>query len=80
MREPGKLRYGLVFTIRHDVKKDKKEETVNLQFHWGGLDLQNRRNFQRFSVKQKQARGERESESRASGGMKNKTTKTHLSE
>ena len=29
VREPGKLRYGLVFTIRRDVKKDKKEETMN---------------------------------------------------
>ena len=29
VREPGKLRYGLVFTIRRDVKKVKKEETMN---------------------------------------------------
>ena len=34
--------------------------------------------FQRFSVKRRQARSERESESRARGGVKNTTTKTHL--
>ena len=33
--------------------------------------------FQRFSVKRRQARSERESESRARGGVKNTTTKTH---
>ena len=34
--------------------------------------------FQRFSVKRRQARSGRESESRARGGVKNTTTKTHL--
>ena len=34
--------------------------------------------FQRFSVERRQARGERESESRARGGVKNKTTIKHL--
>ena len=29
VRESGKLRYGLVFAIRFDIKKDKKEETIN---------------------------------------------------
>ena len=29
VRELGKLRYGLVFTMRRDVKKDKNEETMN---------------------------------------------------
>ena len=61
------------------MKKDKKEETVNPWFHWGGLDLQNRCKFWVFFlVKRRQARGERESESRARGGVKNKTTKKHL--
>ena len=67
-----------VFTIRFDMKKDKKEETLSfIEEAWicrtGAI-------FQRFSVKRRQARGERESESRARGGVKNKTTKTHLSE
>ena len=34
--------------------------------------------FQRFSVRQRQARSKRESEPRKRGGKKNTTTKTHL--
>ena len=59
-----------VLTIRFDMKKDKKEETLSfIEEAWicrtGAI-------FQRFSVKQRQARGERESESRARGGVKKK--------
>ena len=70
-----------VFTIRFDMKKDKKEETMNpfIKEAWicrtGAV-------FQRFSVERRQVRGERESEPLARGGVKRKkkkkTTKKHL--
>ena len=42
------LKKKFVFTIRFEMKKHKKEETMNPWFHWGGLDLQNRSNFSAF--------------------------------
>ena len=58
------------------MKKDKKEETMNPLFHWGGLDLQNRLNFfKRFSVKRRQARRVTLEEE-----WKKKYTKKHLAE
>ena len=63
-------------TIRFDMKKDKKEETMNPLFHWGGLDLQNRRNFSAFfgqtEASAKQAR-ERATRERRSANIKNTT-------
>ena len=57
-----------VLTIRFDMKKDKKEETLSfIEEAWicrtGAI-------LQRFSIKRRQARGKRESESRARGVKK----------
>ena len=64
-----------VFTIRFDMKKDKKEETLSfIEEAWicrtGAI-------FQRFSVKRRQAQSECESESHTRGGLHcgKKTTK-----
>ena len=56
-----------VFTIRFDMKKDKKEETLSfIEEAWicrtGAI-------FQRFSVKRRQAQSECESESHTRGGL-----------
>ena len=61
------------------MKEDKKEETMNPKFHWGGLDLQNRRNFSAFFGQTRQVRSDREVrvtlESR--NEKKKKNTHTH---
>ena len=58
------------------MKKNKQEETMNplVSLRRPG-SVRTGAIFQHFSVKRRQAQGERESESRAKGGVKNKTTK-----
>ena len=63
-----------VLTIRFDMKKDKKEETLSfIEEAWicrtGAI-------LQRFSIKRRQTRGKRESESRARGVKKKKHERT----
>ena len=53
------------------MKKDKKEETMRLNFIEEAWICRTGAISQRFSVKRRQVRGERESESRARGGVKN---------
>ena len=62
------------------MKKYKKEETTNHYFHWGGLDLQNRRNFSVFfGQTEAGARRVRERVTRERRSeKKKKATKKHL--
>ena len=71
------IKKKFVFTIRFDMKKDKKKGNHEplVSFRRPGSAEQ----VQFFSVFRSNG-GKRESESRARGGVKNKTTKTHLSE
>ena len=75
------IKKKFVLTIRFDMKEDKKEETMNPKFHWGGLDLQNRRNFSAFFGQTRQVRSDREVrvtlESRNEKKFKKKHMKKH---
>ena len=61
--------------LRGGVEKKKTSVPLSISFIEEAWICRRGAIFQRFSVKRRQVQGERESESRARGGVKNKTTK-----